>query len=85
MPTVYDELRRIAAAKMAGERRDEALADLEKEAPQVAELVKLRYFVGMTMPQAAEAMELPLCTAERLWSFGKVYLKTRIGDREKHS
>jgi len=30
-------------------------------------------------------MELPLRTAERLWSFGKVYLKTRIGDREKHS
>ena len=65
--TVYDELRRIAAAKMAGERRDEALADLEKEAHQVAELVKLRYFVGMTMPKAAEAMELPLRTAERLW------------------
>ena len=56
----------------------EALDDLEKEDPQAAELVKLRYFVGLTMPQAAEAMGLPLRSAERLLSFGKVYLKTRI-------
>ncbi|MGH7971795.1 MAG: ECF-type sigma factor [Limisphaerales bacterium] len=57
---------------------NEALADLEKEDAQVAELVKLRYFVGMTMPQAAEAMQLPLRSAERLWSFGKVFLKSRM-------
>lgn len=57
---------------------NEALADLEKEDAQVAELVKLRYFIGMTMPQAAEAMQLPLRSAERLWSFGKVFLKSRV-------
>ncbi|MDA1275181.1 MAG: ECF-type sigma factor [Verrucomicrobia bacterium] len=56
----------------------EALGELEKEDAQVAELVKLRYFVGMTMPQAAEAMRLPLRSAERLWSFGKVFLKSRM-------
>jgi len=56
----------------------EALTDLEKEDAQVAELVKLRYFAGMTMPQAAEAMQLPLRSAERLWSFGKVFLKSRM-------
>ena len=59
----------------------EALKDLEKEDAQVAELVKLRYFVGMSMPQAAEAMRLPLRSAERLWSFGKVFLKARLKDR----
>lgn len=57
---------------------NEALAELEKEDGQVAELVKLRYFVGMTMPQAAEVMGLPLRSAERLWSFGKVFLKSRM-------
>jgi RNA polymerase sigma factor (TIGR02999 family) len=57
---------------------NEALADLEKEDRQVAELVKLRYYVGMSMPQAAKAMQLPLRSAERLWSFGKVFLKMRL-------
>lgn len=56
----------------------EALGELAKEDPQAAELVKLRYFVGMSMPQAAEVMELPLRSAERLWSFGKVFLKSRM-------
>jgi RNA polymerase sigma factor (TIGR02999 family) len=163
LPVVYDELRRLAAVKMAGERRDhtlqatalvheawirlggdsqrqwpsrtyffaaaaeamrriliekarrkqsarkaglenredlresqiivnaptdelisvhEALEALEQEDSQVAELVKLRYFVGLTMPQAAEAMDLPLRTTERLWSFGKVFLKSRIRDQD---
>lgn len=59
----------------------EALADLEREDPQAAELVKLRYFVGMSMPQAAEALQLPLRSAERLWSFGKVFLKARMNGR----
>jgi RNA polymerase sigma factor (TIGR02999 family) len=58
----------------------EALEALEKEDSQAAELVKLRYFVGMTMDQAAKAIELPLRSAERLWSFGKVFLKARIRD-----
>lgn len=56
----------------------EALKDLEKEDPEVAKLVKLRYFIGLSMPQTAEAMDLPLRSAERLWSFGKVFLKSRI-------
>jgi RNA polymerase sigma factor (TIGR02999 family) len=56
----------------------EALGELEKEDRQVAELVKLRYFVGMSMPQAAEAMQMPLRSAERLWTFGKVFLKMRL-------
>src|SRR5262249_10149228 len=60
---------------------NESVAELEKEDAQVAQLVKLRYFVVMTMPQAAEAMQLPVRSAERLWSFGKVFLKTRMRER----
>jgi RNA polymerase sigma factor (TIGR02999 family) len=56
----------------------EAIGELEKEDAQVAELIKLRYFVGMTMPQAADVMQMPLRSAERLWAFGKVFLKSRM-------
>ena len=58
----------------------EALTDLEQEDAQAAELTKLRYFVGMSMPQAAEAMELPLRSTERLWTFCKVFLRSRIDE-----
>ena len=56
----------------------EALADLEREDKSAAELVKLRYFVGMSMPQAAEAMNTPLRSVERTWTFCKAFLKSRI-------
>ncbi len=57
---------------------NEALVALENEDSQAARLVKLRYFVGMTMAEAAEAMDLSLRSAERLWSFGKVFLKSQM-------
>jgi RNA polymerase sigma factor (TIGR02999 family) len=59
----------------------EALDELEREDPAAAELVKLRYFVGMSMPQAAEAMGVPLRNAERTWTFCKAYLKARIREQ----
>ncbi|HLH55378.1 MAG TPA: ECF-type sigma factor [Verrucomicrobiae bacterium] len=57
---------------------DEALDELAKEDPQVAELVKLRYYVGMTMPEAATALGLAHRTAERLWTFGRSWLRNRV-------
>ncbi len=56
----------------------EALSRLETEDSQVARLVKLRYFVGMTMSEAAEAMELKKRTAEALWTYGKAWLHREI-------
>jgi|ERR1051326_3168597 RNA polymerase sigma factor (TIGR02999 family) len=56
----------------------EALARLEGEDAQAAALVKLRYFVGMSMPEAAEAMSMPLRSAERLWTFAKACLRQEI-------
>ena len=53
----------------------EALNTLAEEEPDCAELVKLRYFVGMSMPQAAEAMGKSLRATERLWTFGKIWMK----------
>lgn len=56
----------------------DALNQLEEEDAQVAELVKLRYFVGMTMAEAAEAMSLKKRTAEALWTYGKTWLHREI-------
>lgn len=58
---------------------DEALDNLAKEAPDAANLVKLRYFAGMQMHEAAETLGMPLRTAERTWTFAKAWLKREIG------
>ncbi len=50
--------------------------------PEKAELVKLRYFVGMTMPECACAMEISLSTAERYWRFSRAWLAEKL---EQHS
>jgi len=54
---------------------DEAVEQLDREDPQVAELVKLRYYVGMTMEESAAAMGLAPRTAERLWTYGRAWLR----------
>ena len=58
---------------------NEVLDQLAAEDPQAADLVKLRYFVGMSMPQAAEALGLPLRSAERIWTFARAWLRDALG------
>jgi len=53
----------------------EIIDRLEKVDAQAAQLVKLRYFVGMTMDQTAEALGVPRRSAERLWTFSKAWLR----------
>lgn len=57
---------------------DEALAALEREDPKKAEVVKLRYFVGLTHREIAEVLNLSEATVERHWSFAKAWLFTQI-------
>lgn len=52
----------------------DALERLEREDADTAQLVKLRYFVGLTIPQAAEALGLSHATAERYWTYGRARL-----------
>jgi RNA polymerase sigma factor (TIGR02999 family) len=59
---------------------DEALSRLAETEPAKAELVKLRYFAGMTMPQAAAALDISLATAERYWTFAKSWLYAELAD-----
>jgi RNA polymerase sigma factor (TIGR02999 family) len=58
---------------------DEALAGLAAADPQAAELVKLRYFVGLSVPEAAEALGLTTRTAERLWAYARAWLRRALG------
>ena len=57
---------------------DEALAKLEREDAKKAEVVKLRYFVGMTTEETAETVGLSVATVERYWSFSKAWLFKEI-------
>ena len=52
----------------------EALERLQREDPRKAELVKLRYFTGMTISEAAEAMGISHATAERYWAYSRLRL-----------
>ena len=53
---------------------DEALDRLSAMEPQKAELVTLRFFGGLTMPEAAELLGVSQSTAERYWTFAKSWL-----------
>lgn len=65
---------------IASERRDdvlaidEALQQLESEAPERAELVKLRYFGGMSLDEAADVLGLSRTTAYRHWVYARAWL-----------
>ncbi len=58
---------------------DEALELLAKEDAIAASLVKYRYFVGMTMDEAAATMGMPLRSAERTWTYARAWLRRQIG------
>jgi RNA polymerase sigma factor (TIGR02999 family) len=53
---------------------DDALTQLAKDYPAAAELVKLRFFAGMTLTEAASALGLSDRTADRYWVFARTWL-----------
>ena len=59
---------------------DEALAKLAAEDSTKAELVKLRYFAGLTIEQAAEMLGISRATADRYWSYARAWLFHEISD-----
>jgi RNA polymerase sigma factor (TIGR02999 family) len=56
----------------------EALTRLAAKAPRKAELVKLRYFLGCTIPEAAELLGIAPATAEEDWTFAKAWLRKQL-------
>jgi RNA polymerase sigma factor (TIGR02999 family) len=57
---------------------NDAMDELSMIAPQKAELVKLRFFVGMTNKEAAEALDVSLVTVKRHWEFARAWLFQRL-------
>lgn len=57
---------------------DEALQRFEDQDPRRAELVKLRYFVGMTLDEVADAMGISRATASRHWTFARAWLSNEL-------
>lgn len=62
---------------------DEALDRLAAKDPTAADLVKLKYFVGMTMEEAAAALGLSLRNAERIWTYARAWLRRKMVDDVK--
>jgi RNA polymerase sigma factor (TIGR02999 family) len=57
---------------------EEALEQFEREEPDKARLVKLRYFAGLGEQQAAETLGISRATAARWWAFSRAWLYDRL-------
>ncbi len=59
---------------------DEALNELAREEPLKAELVKLRYFAGLTLEKVAACLDISLATAKRHWAVARAWLYAALQD-----
>jgi RNA polymerase sigma factor (TIGR02999 family) len=59
---------------------DEALDRLAAADAQAAELVKLRYFVGLSLAEAAEVLNVSPRSADRLWAYARAWLRQALGE-----
>jgi RNA polymerase sigma factor (TIGR02999 family) len=57
---------------------DEALAKLEQQHPSKAHLVKLRYFAGLSIREAAETLGISTATADRYWAYARAWLQREL-------
>ena len=77
------ELEDLAIAQEAGSldmlALDEALEGLAREEPACAELVKLRFFAGLTQEEAALGLGVTRRTANRYWAFARAWLRQSLG------
>jgi len=58
---------------------EQRLEELQAESRELAELVQLRFFAGLSMPDVAACLEISLSTAERRWRFARAWLLEKIG------
>jgi RNA polymerase sigma factor (sigma-70 family) len=64
---------------------DEALAKLAARAPAKAALVKLRYFAGLSLDEAAETLGISRATAKRYWTYARAWLFSKINSEDDGS
>ena len=64
----------------------EVLDRLAQKAPRKAALVKLRYFLGCTIPEAAQVLGIAPATAEEDWTYARAWLRRQLArDDDKKS
>lgn len=61
---------------------DAALSKLAIDEPQAAKLVELRHFAGLSIPDAARALEISPRSADRLWAFARAWLHRELADTQ---
>lgn len=64
---------------------DDALTRLTQEEPELARLVQLRYFTGLTSDETAEVMGISPRTAKRHWAYARAWLKRAMGEDDEES
>ena len=64
---------------------DEALTRFAAEEPDKARLVQLRFFAGLSTPDAAAALGISVATAERWWTYARAWLYSDLQGGEKKS
>jgi RNA polymerase sigma factor (TIGR02999 family) len=83
------ELRDVPIADPHGQEDlidlDAALTKLNAVDPVSARLVQLRYFVGLTIPEAADVLEVSARSADRLWAFARAWLHREIAGSGRSS
>ena len=70
LPTAGDPEKTLAVA--------EALERLAHEQPDATEIVRLRYFIGLSIEEAAEILDMSRATAYRHWTFAKAWLQCEL-------
>jgi len=61
---------------------DDALAKLAVEDARKARLVELRYFAGLSIPEAAQVLEISKATADRWWAYARAFLYHEVSGGE---
>ena len=62
---------------------DEALRKLDQQDHRKAELVRLRFFAGLTVPEAARALGISASTADNDWAYAKTWLRLELSEEEE--
>ena len=61
---------------------DEALRKLDQQDHRKAELIRLRFFAGLTVPEAARALGISASTADNDWAYAKTWLRLEMSEVE---
>ena len=64
---------------------DDALTRFAAEEPAKAQLVQLRFFAGLSIPEAADALGTSVATAERWWTYARTWLLSEVSGGEENS